>query len=135
MVPAPTHEHGDLESQLHAILRPIAAAAGLTMVGQSNLGVDEHDFRVPDCALHRPGVSGTWHTTAPLVVEIVSPADESRDKLPFYAAHAVAEVLIVDSVKRSVEWLGLRDGEYRPLRRSALIELGPKELAERIDWP
>ena len=72
---------------------------------------------------------------AALVVEIVSPDDESWQKLPFYAAHGVDEVLILDPQERSVHWLGLADGEYRELERSGLIELGPAELAERIDWP
>jgi len=36
---------------------------------------------------------------------------------------------------RSVDWLGLNEGEYRPIARSDLIELGAGELAERIDWP
>jgi Uma2 family endonuclease len=135
MVPAPTHEHGDLESQLHRILGPLAQRVGLTMVGQSNLGEGEHDFRVPDSALHRPGASGAWHPTAPLVVEIVSPGDESWEKLPFYAAHEVEEVLILDPAKRNVDWLGLRGREYRPIERSGLIDLGASELAERIDWP
>jgi hypothetical protein len=27
------------------------------------------------------------------------------------------------------------DGQYLPAERSALIELGPAELAEQIDWP
>lgn len=135
MVPAPTHEHGDLESQLHQIIGPLARRAGLTMVGQSNLGEGEHDFRVPDSALHRPGASGAWHSSAPLVVEIVSPGDESWEKLPFYAAHDVDEVLIVDPAKRSVDWLGLHEGEYRPIERSGLIELGASELGEQIDWP
>jgi Uma2 family endonuclease len=69
------------------------------------------------------------------VIEIVSPEDESWQKLPFYAAHAVDEVLIVDPQERSVHWLGLAEGEYREVERSGLIELGPGELAERIDWP
>ncbi len=131
MVAAPSYGHGDLESQLHAILRPLARRAGLTMIGQSNLGEGEHDFRVPDSALHRPGASGTWHATAALVVEIVSPGDESWEKLPFYAAHHVDEVLIVDPTERSVDWLVLHDGEYRPIQRSTLIELGADELAGR----
>jgi Uma2 family endonuclease len=135
MVPAPTHEHGDLESQLHTILRPLARRAGLTMVGQSNLGEGEHDFRVPDSALHRPGTSGAWHPTAPLVVEIVSPNDESWEKLPFYAAHEVGEVLIVDPRKRTVSWLGLEHGEYQPIERSGLVDLGAQELTEQLDWP
>ena len=72
---------------------------------------------------------------AALVVEIVSPDDESWQKLPFYAAHGVDEVLILDPEERSVHWLALSDGEYREAERSGLIELGPAELAERIDWP
>jgi len=135
MVPAPTDGHGDIESQLHAILRPLARQDGLRMIGQSNLGESEHDFRVPDSALHRPGAAGTWHPTAALVIEIVSPGDESWDKLPFYAAHHVDEVLILDPEEHAVHWLGLDGGEYRPIERSGLIDLGPNELAEQIDWP
>jgi Uma2 family endonuclease len=135
MVPAPSFGHGDLESQLHTILRPLAKRAGLTMVGQSNIGEGEHDFRVPDCALHQPGASGTWQTTAALVVEILSPGEESWEKLPFYAAHTVGEVVIVDRARRAVDWLALRGREYRPVERSGLIELAAHELAERLDWP
>jgi Uma2 family endonuclease len=135
MVPAPSHAHGELESQLHTILRPLAHQAGLTMIGQSNLGEGEQDFRVPDSALHRPGAHGTWHPTAALVIEIASPGDETWEKLPFYAAHSVDEVLIVDPQERSVSWLALEDGEYRPIERSGLVELGAQGLAEQLDWP
>lgn len=100
-----------------------------------NLGESEHDFRVPDGGLHRPGAGGIWHPTAALVVEIVSPDDETWQKLPFYAAHGVDEVLIVDPEERSVHWLGLAGDEYSEVERSGLIELGAAELAERIDWP
>ena len=69
------------------------------------------------------------------MVEIVSPDDDSWKKLAFYAAHQVDELLIVDLQKRSVEWLGLDpSGEYRALERSGLIELGPAELAARLEW-
>ena len=100
-----------------------------------NLGENERDFRVPDGGLHRPGAAAMWHPTAALVVEIVSPEDESWQKLPFYAAHHVDEVLIADPNKRTVDWLALEQGEYRSVQRSGLIDLGPVELAERIDWP
>jgi Uma2 family endonuclease len=76
-----------------------------------------------------------WHPTAALVVEIISPGDESWEKLLFYAAHHVDEVLIVDPDTRQVHWLGLAGDEYQPIERSALIDLGPAELAQRIDWP
>jgi Uma2 family endonuclease len=135
MVPAPSYAHARVESQLHMILGQAAREAGLETIGQSNLGEGEHDYRVPDAALHPPGTYGTWHSTAALVLEIVSPGDESWEKLPFYAAHDVDEVLIVDPQKHSVDWLGLHEGEYRPIERSGLIELGTGELVERIDWP
>ena len=57
------------------------------------------------------------------------------EKLPFYAAHDVNELLIVDPAERSIDWLGLNDGEYQPIERSTLIDLGPIGLAEQIDWP
>jgi Uma2 family endonuclease len=135
MVPAPSGPHGDLESQLHVILRPLAEQSGLTMIGQSNLGESEHDYRVPDSALHTSPPKGVWHATAALVVEIVSPDDESWEKLPFYAAHDVDEVLIVDPQERSVSWLALQDGQYRPVERSGLLDLGAQGLAEQLDWP
>jgi Uma2 family endonuclease len=135
MVPAPSYAHGDIEAQLMRILGPRADAAGLKLIGQSNLGEGEHNFRVPDCSLHRPGAHGVWHSTAALVVEVVSPNDESWEKLPFYADHSVDEVLIVDPRKQTVDWLGLADGAYRPIERSALVELSAEELAAALDWP
>jgi Uma2 family endonuclease len=135
MVPAPSGAHGDLESQLHVILGPLAHQAGLKMIGQSNLGESEHDFRVPDGALHRSPPRGVWHPTAALVIEIVSPGDESWEKLPFYAAHDVDELLIVDPQERSVSWLALEDGAYRPVEHSGLLDLGAEGLAEQLDWP
>ena len=68
-------------------------------------------------------------------MEVVSPGDESWEKLPFYAAHDVDEVLIVNPVERSVDWLGLDEGEYRPIERSGLIDLGASDLVEQINWP
>jgi Uma2 family endonuclease len=135
MVPAPSFGHGDVESQLHRIIGSLAYEVKLKMIGQSNLGESEHDFRVPDSALHPPDAHGTWHSTAAMVIEIVSPGDESWQKLPFYAAHNVNEVLIVDPAKRTVDWLGLDDDEYHPIEHSGLIDLGPSELAEQLDWP
>jgi hypothetical protein len=41
----------------------------------------------------------------------------------------------IDPDKQTVDWLALREGDYRPVHRSGLIDLGPMELAERIDWP
>ena len=56
-------------------------------------------------------------------------------KLPFYAAHQVDEVLIVDPQEQRVHWLALADGQYVPVEHSGLIELGAAELADQIAWP
>jgi Uma2 family endonuclease len=136
MVPAPTGPHAYIAQQLAELLAAPARAAGLVpAMHQVNLGESVEDFRVPDGGLHRTIPRDTWFPTAALVVEIVSPGDESWQKLPFYATHGVDEVLIVDPTERAVHWLALADGEYREVQHSGLIDLGPGELAERIDWP
>jgi Uma2 family endonuclease len=136
MVPAPSGEHADIAQQLAEVLGPLARAAGLVAtMGDFNLGDSEHDYRVPDGGVHRDRPRGVWHPTAALVVEIISPGDETWEKLPFYASHQVDEVLIVDAAERKVHWLVLEQSEYQPVERSALIDLSPAGLAERIDWP
>jgi Uma2 family endonuclease len=136
MVPAPGEAHALIAQQLAELLGPLARSAGLVpTLSEFNLGESEHDFRVPDGGLHRRGGWGTWAPTAALVVEIVSPGDETWEKLPFYAGRGVDELLIVDPAHRSVDWLALDGGSYRPSTRSRLIDLGPMDLAGRIDWP
>jgi len=136
MVLAPSGEHADVAQQLAVALDGPARVAGLfPTMGEFNLGGSEADFRVPDGGLHRSRPHGTWFPTAALVVEIVSPGDETWAKLPFYAAHGVDELLIVDISERAVHWLALSDGEYRDIERSSLIDLGSRELAAQIDWP
>jgi len=136
MVPAPSGEHADVAQQLAEFLGAPARAASLVpAMGEFNLGVSEHDYRVPDGGLHRQRPRGVWQATAALVVEILSPGDESWEKLPFYARYGVEEVLLVDPHARVVHWLGLADGAYAPIEASRLIDLGAAELARRIDWP
>ena len=40
-----------------------------------------------------------------------------------------------DPQERTVRWLGLTAERYQPLEMSGLIEPGPAELAERLEWP
>jgi Uma2 family endonuclease len=136
MVPAPSRKHAKIATQLALALDAPARDAGFELtMHEFNLGESERDFRVPDGGLHRPGGDEMWHSTAAMVIEIVSPEDETWQKLPFYAAHEVDELLIVDPAERSVHWLALSDGQYGEVERSGLIELGPAELATSIEWP
>jgi Uma2 family endonuclease len=136
MNPAPHSRHSQVQQQLAELLGPVARNAGLApRLGIFNLG-EPNDYRVPDGALLRPGPDAVYLPTAALVVEIVSPGDDTWEKLGFYAGHRVDELLIVDSEKRQVDWLALTPaGEYAPIERSRLIDLGPAELGERLDWP
>lgn len=133
--PAPHSRHGKVDAQLAALLYEPARAGGLVESGLLNLGEPE-DLRVPDRALLRPGPDAVYLPTAALVVEIVSPGDDSWRKLDFYAAHHVDELLIVDPEKRQVDWLGLTAaGDYAPLECSNLIDGGPADLSGRLNWP
>jgi Uma2 family endonuclease len=132
--PAPHGRHARFQAQLIELLGPLARTRGLTPLGEFNLGEPE-DYRVPDGGLHRPGPDKLYNPTAALVIEIVSPGDETWNKLPFHAAHLVDELLIVDPAKQTVEWLGRGGDRYEPIARSRLVDLGPDELADQLDWP
>lgn len=136
MNPPPSIEHQMIAHQLGLILDPLARAAGLLAVVQEFALGDADEYVVPDGGLHLPGARGVWHATVVLAIEILSPGDDTWEKLAFYAAHDVDELLIVDPRERTVGWLALRDdGRYRPVDCSGLIELGASGLAERITWP
>jgi Uma2 family endonuclease len=134
MAPAPRDVHGDVQHQVMVLLDGPAREAKLLPILEFNLG-EPDDYRVPDGGLRRERLDATYYPSVALVVEIVSPGDETWDKLPFYAAHEVDEVLIVDPQQRSLQWLGLDRAQYQPIARSSLIELGPDELASKVDWP
>ncbi len=134
MNPAPHWRHADIQAQLIALLAPLARAAGLRAVAEINLG-EPDDYRVPDAALTQPGGGGLYNATAALAVEVLSPEDETWNKLPLYAAHHVRELLIVDVDQQTIHWLCLSDGSYQPTERSSIIDLGVEQLAAQIDWP
>lgn len=136
IMPNPSRAHMDIQQQLAELLGPAARAAGLyPRIGGANLG-DADDYRVPDGVLERERRTDVWYPTAALVVEILSPDDETWEKLPFYASHQVDEILIADPQERKLHWLALTDAaRYEPIEHSRLIDLGPTELAGQIDWP
>jgi len=131
---ARTDAHGDLQVQLVAILLPHAKRAGLLARGPSNVG-GPRDFRVPDLAFFRDGKGVTWHPGAAVVVEVVSPGDESRLKFGHYFRSGVEEFLIVDPVARSVEWFVRGPDAFEPADGSAVLGITSRELDEALDWP
>jgi Uma2 family endonuclease len=134
MAPAPHPWHGYLDQRLAVILEDLAGPSGLIVTGPFNLGAKDN-FRVPDRGLHRKLPSTTFVPTAALVVEIVSPHDETWAKLGFYAEHGVDELLIVDPETRSVTWLDRGDDGYLEVADSRLLGVPVAQVADAIAWP
>ncbi len=134
MVPAAGMAHSLIAQRLAVLLDAPARNAGLHVGMEFNLGAPG-DFRIPDLGVPREVLSGTWIPSAAIVVEILSPGDETWEKLPFYAEHGVEELLIVEPPGHSVKWLAQHAGGYQPIDRSEIIGLAAFELADPIDWP
>lgn len=132
------HEHsrnGQIAGRLIELLSAPAQRAGLHVGGSFNLGVPD-DYRVPDLGYHRQrGDLGLFVSTAALVVEVLSPGDESIAKLPFYADRGVDEVWLVDPLARTVVVHVLHDGQYAALASSPLTGLGAADVIRLLDWP
>lgn len=134
MSPAPNDRHSLLAGELAGLLYPHAKRRQLYGGTEFNLG-GPADYRVPDYGIRRGRTSQTYLDTAALVVEVVSPGDESWDKLPFYAAHHVDEVIIADPTDRTLVWMALVDGAYHPVDHSDLLAVDVADIVDTIDWP
>lgn len=135
MVPPPSSEHQAFGTDLLLAVAPLAKARGLRPFYETGVfrpGSVERDYRVPDLVFARPeqvvarGVEGACE----LVVELVSPGDETYEKLPFYAEVGVREVLVIDPAARAVELFALRGGKLHAVMpldgggvRSAVLEV------------
>lgn len=106
MAPLPNDDHQEIQASFLAMLRE---ALGWDSPAKIRAGVNVSDrhkdwksnYRDPDVVVYLPGNPaknfGThWQGGPDFLVEIVSPFDRSRDKLPFYASVGVREVLIID---------------------------------------
>lgn len=116
MVPQPSSEHQRLGSRLVETLSPVARGLGLETFYEISVyreGSDE-DYRVPDLSFVLPahvskrGIEGPCE----LAVELLSPGDESYEKLAFYASVGVREVLMAEPGSRKVELYVLRGNRH-----------------------
>jgi Uma2 family endonuclease len=136
VVPAPHPWHSHIDSQLGRLLGPPADAAGLVGLSEFNLGTSVDDFRVPDSGYVRGEVPDqVFVPTAAIVVEILSPGDETWEKFPFFARHGVEELCIVDPPDRRVRWFALAGDAYEETAASAVLGVTAEELEASIDWP
>jgi len=105
MVPPPASRHQRLSSDLVVALYKVARRVGLDFwVDSTGVFGPGENWRIPDLTFARPDQSSERGLeSAELVIEILSPNDESRKKLPFYASIGVREVWIIDPVTRVAE--------------------------------
>lgn len=137
MTPGPNAAHALVDHELAAVLRPYARAVGLVGTTAFNLG-EPDDYRVPDAGYHRGRPSGTYVPTAVIVVEILSPGDETYDKFDFYGAHGVEEIYVADPATRSFaiwERTGEGASPYHQTGTSALLDVSAADIAASVDWP
>lgn len=122
MTPAPSFEHQRILGDLIEFLRPRLREAGR---GTLAVGVNVFreagatpDYRIPDLTfvsaarrhvLHDDGVRGEGPDA---VIEIRSPDDETYEKLPFYAALGVKEVIVCDRDSKAPEIFRLTGPQY-----------------------
>ncbi len=136
IVPPPSVEHQRVGSELFLVLGPLAKAHGLVPLhdttGLFRPGVD-NDWRCPDntyvdpVRLSERGVEGG----ASLVVEVLSPNDETYRKLDWYASVGVGEVLVMEPETRRVELFANRGGRMVPVHPVHIQALGVR--AETVD--
>ncbi len=121
MVPPPAYKHQRILVGLVTILEPVARSVGKVLVpdpGVRDPAWAEKNYRVPDLAVLRDA-----QATAPdspwldagveLLVEIRSPGDETEEKIPFYQARRIPELLIVERDSKAVTLRSLHGKAYR----------------------
>ncbi|HKB03189.1 MAG TPA: Uma2 family endonuclease [Gemmataceae bacterium] len=123
VMPLPTLEHQDIVAffvrvfgKLFDLNDPVTVQAGANV--SDRVEGWETNYREPDFVFVRAGgrarACGThWCGGPDFLAEVVSPQDQSRDKLPFYESIGTREVLIVDRDPWQLELYQLRRGRLR----------------------
>ncbi len=130
VTPLPNVDHQGLVGEFDSILREVLRRPGL---GQVFPGVNLSDrnedwkqnYREPDVAVFlRDGKAidrGThWQGAADFLIEIISPGERTREKIPFYSRIGTRELLIVDRDPWVLELYRHADGQLVLTGRSTL---------------
>lgn len=132
--PGPHPYHGVVDEELGAAVRPYAKRRGLIGCISFNLGTPDN-YRVPDRGYLQELGPGSFLPTATVVVEILSPDDESYEKLPFYAAQGVQEALVAHPTERWVHCYDLGQDPPLLVERSECLDVSMATLEAAIAWP
>jgi Uma2 family endonuclease len=130
MPPLPNDEHQALVMRVGCILQDVIGWPGL---GEVRPGVNvsdrevgwEHNYRGPDIVVVMRGgrarnLGTHWVGGPDFIVEITSPHDQTRDKLPFYGEIGVRELLLVDRAPWALELYQLQGAQLVQVARATL---------------
>ncbi|MHC5537695.1 Uma2 family endonuclease [Singulisphaera rosea] len=133
MSPLPNNLHQWLVSKLLFVLSMAVEPVEGTVLAQVNVSDRgkgwAKNYRQPDVAVMLPGGKAqdlvTHYRGGPdFVVEILSPHDRAREKLPFYAGIGVRELLLIDRDPWTLELYRLNDEELSLVGR-VVAEVDP----------
>ena len=83
-----------------------------------------------------PGRSnGVYLPTALVVLEVLSPQDETFNKFGFYHAHGVDEILVAEPSERTVVCWAREKSEYLPTTRSKVLKISMAAVQADVRWP
>lgn len=133
VAPNAASSHGRIAGDVALALGRRAKSAGLVWSTGFNLG-QARNYRVPDGAAYRPVADGVYLETAALVVEVLSPRDETFRKFDFYFARGVEELIVVDPVAlRCRIWVRGEAG-FLETDGSKLLDVRMSDLDKEITW-
>ena len=131
IMPDPNNEHQDIAGFFYGVFWTLfGLKSGYRVQGTPNLSDRiegwKDNFRNPDMAFFSPDCAAEdhgpfWYGGPDFLLEIVSPYDMSRDKLPFYESIETREVLILDRDPWQLELYQLRRGK---LRSAGIVRAG-----------
>lgn len=120
MAPAPANEHQFIATRLAAFL--CAGLPGHAVLVQANVSTRQRwnsDYRIPDVSVVAGAPRSSEYVEPIAVFEVRSPGDESYEKLPFYAALRVADVVIIDRDTRAIDAFALGPDGYAQVTADA----------------
>jgi Uma2 family endonuclease len=130
VTPLPNNDHQEIVGDFVSVFREVIRRPGLGKVFPGvNLSDREEDwkqnYREPDVAVFlREGKAincGThWRGAADFLVEIISPGERTREKIPFYSSLGVVELLVIDRDPWSLELYRHQDGQLTKVGQSTL---------------
>jgi len=140
MSPLPNVEHQALVARLVFILQTVIGEPGMGTVfpGVNVSDRDDdwsHNYRCPDVAVFLRGGAAKrreahWRGGPDFAVEIASPYDRVREKLPFYESVGTRELLIIDRDPWALELYRLDGDALRSVGRATVER--PVELASAV---